>query len=75
MTVSFKLSPFLNALASLFIDKVSALNLFAASSNEVLVLVLGSKNRVTIVLPLRVGTFLMSRFDISSSDSAVSRIF
>ena len=39
----------------------SALNLNAASSNEVRVRVLGSTKKLTSVLPRKAGTFLMSR--------------
>ncbi len=53
---------------------VSALSLFAAISKDVLVLVLGSWKKWTMVLPRKVGTFLIGRVDISLSDSAVSRI-
>jgi hypothetical protein len=41
---------------------ISALNLLAASAKDVLVLVEGSKNRLTTVFPLKGGTFLMSLF-------------
>src|SRR5215475_4297161 len=52
----------------------SALKRFAASSNDVLVLVLGSKNRFTTVRPRSAGTFLISRPVTSLKESAVSRI-
>lgn len=52
----------------------SALIRLPAISNEVLVRVLGSKNRLMMVLPRRVGTFLMARVEISLNESAVSRI-
>ena len=40
---------------------VSALSRFSAISNDVRVRVLGSKNRLTTVLPRSVGTFLIGR--------------
>src|SRR5512134_489700 len=52
----------------------SALKRLAASSNEVRVLVLGSKKRFTTVRPRRAGTFLISRPVTSLKESAVSRI-
>src|SRR5689334_1997628 len=52
----------------------SALNRLAASSNDVLVLVLGSKNRLTTVRPRSAGTFLISRPVTSLKESAVWRI-
>ena len=52
----------------------SALKRLAASSNDVRVRVLGSKKRLTTVLPRNVGTFLISRPETSLNESAVSRI-
>ena len=52
----------------------SALNRLAANSNEVRVLVLGSKKRFTTVRPRNAGTFLISRPVTSLNESAVSRI-
>ena len=59
LTVSAKVSPF-------FIDEplelkftTSADNLFCANSNEILVLVLFSKNKFAMVISLRLGTFLI----------------
>src|SRR5689334_1987234 len=52
----------------------SALSRFAASSNEVRVLVLGSKNRLTTVRPRSAGTFLISRPVTSLNESAVCKI-
>ena len=52
---------------------VSALRRFSAISNEVRVRVLGSKKRLTTVLPRSAGTFLMGRVAISCMTSAVSR--
>lgn len=51
----------------------SAESRFAAISNEVRVLVDGSKKRLITVLPRRVGTFLIARAETSLKDSAVSR--
>jgi hypothetical protein len=66
--VSTRLSPFTMLLAEAVIFRVSALSLFAAISKEVRVLVLGSKKRVIMDLPLRVGTFFMGLVDISLKD-------
>src|SRR5579885_3359476 len=52
----------------------SVLSRWAASSKEVRVRVLGSKKRLTTVLPRSAGTFLMSRPLTSLNDSAVSSI-
>src|SRR4029078_4109934 len=52
----------------------SALNRLAASSNDVRVLVLGSKNRFTTVRPRSAGTFLISRPVTSLNESAVCKI-
>lgn len=71
--VSLKLSPFAALLVFMLKLIISALNLFAASSKELRVRVLGSKNRLMMVFPLRVGTFLTSRVDTSKKDSAVLR--
>src|SRR5205085_890152 len=53
---------------------VSADNRFSANSNEIRVRVDASKNRLTIVAPRRVGTFLIARSLISLNGSAVSRM-
>ncbi len=53
---------------------VSALSRFSASSNDMRVRVLGSKNRLTTVRPRSVGTFLIGRVPTSFIASAVSRI-
>ena len=42
---------------------ISAESLFAATSKEVFVRVLGSKKRLTTVFPLKVGTFFISLFN------------
>jgi hypothetical protein len=72
--VSLSVSPFKIELLDELILTTSADNLLAASSKEVLVLVDGSKNKLTIVFPLRAGTFLIGRFDISLNEVAVSNI-
>ena len=55
--VSFKLSP-LETLDPLALKLItSALSLFEAASKDILVRVLSSKNKLTTVLPLRVGSF------------------
>ena len=53
---------------------VSALSRFSANSNEMRVRVDASKNRLTMVLPRRAGTFLMGRSLTSLNGSAVSRM-
>ena len=53
---------------------VVVLILFAAMSKERRVRVLGSKKRVTTVLPRRTGTFLMALVEISLKETAVLRI-
>ena len=72
--VSIRLSPFTTLLVGTEKFITSVLNLFAASSKEVLVLVEGSKKRFTAVLPRRVGTFLMSLPNTSLNPAAVSRM-
>src|SRR6516225_10971776 len=52
----------------------SALRRKAASSKEVLVRVLGSMKKLTIVLPRSAGTFLISREPTVLKAAAVSRI-
>ncbi len=52
----------------------SALNLFAAASKEILVLVESSKNKFTTVLPSNVGSFLTDLPPTSAIDLAVSNI-
>ena len=51
---------------------VSALSRFSANSNEIRVRVEASKNRLTIVAPRNVGTFLIARSEISRNGTAVS---
>src|SRR5215207_6799424 len=53
---------------------VSALSRFSANSNEIRVRVEASKNRLTMVLPRRAGTFLIGRSLTSLNGSAVSRM-
>ena len=72
--VSITDSPFFTLLVEEEKLIISALSLFAAISNEVLVLVLGSKNKLTIVLPLRAGTFFTSLSDTSRKESAFANI-
>jgi len=71
--VSDSVSPFCTALVDAEMFNVSAERRFAAISKEVRVRVDGSKNRFTTVLPLRVGTFLISLLLISFMLSAVFR--
>src|SRR5262245_46400178 len=72
--VSASVSPLVTDEAEAEMLTASAERRFAAISNDVRVLVEGSKKRLMTVLPRRVGTFLMSRVEISLNDSAVSRI-
>ncbi len=72
--VSTNVSPLLTEEPVAEMLTVSALRRFSANSNETLVLVDASKNRLTIVLPRRTGTFLIRRSEISLNGSAVSRI-
>ena len=53
IAVSISVSPFLIAEFAIFIDITSAPNLFPANSNELCVLVEGSKNKLIWVLPLK----------------------
>src|SRR6185295_6395890 len=72
--VSSKVSPLTTLLDDGEKLITSALSRFAASSNEVRVLVLGSKNRLTTVRPRSAGTFLISRPVTSLNESAVCKI-
>src|SRR6185503_5236699 len=72
--VSSKVSPLTTLLDDGEKLITSALSRLAANSNEVRVLVLGSKNRLTTVRPRSAGTFLMSRPVTSLNESAVSKI-
>ena len=71
--VSTRVSPFVtdDVDAEIFIE--SADKRLAAISNDVRVRVDGSKKRLMIVLPRRVGTFLISRVETSLKESTVSR--
>ncbi len=73
-TVSMSVSPLVAELVDAEILKVSALMRLAAISKERRVRVEGSKKRFIIVLPRRVGTFLIGRSEISLNDSAVVNI-
>ena len=59
--VSTSVSPLTTLDVATAMFSVSALSRFSAISNEVRVRVLGSKNRLTTVLPRSVGTFLIGR--------------
>ena len=74
LAVSARVSPFVVLLVEAVMLKVSALILLAAISKDRRVLVLGSKKRVTTVLPRRTGTFFMALAEISLKDSAVLRM-
>ena len=73
-TVSASVSPFTTLDCAIAMLSVSALRRFSATSNDVRVRVLGSKNRLTTVLPRSAGTFLIVRVPTSFIASAVSRI-
>ena len=64
LAVSFKVSPFTKLLASAFMETTSALRRVAAISKARRVRVLGSRKRLTMVFPLRTGTFLTVRSNI-----------
>ena len=64
-TVSRSVSPFVTLDVATAMLSVSALRRFSATSNDVRVRVLGSKNRFTTVRPRSVGTFLIGRAAIS----------
>src|SRR5215475_13628141 len=72
--VSRRLSPLLTLLVVTEILITSALKRFPAISNEVRVRVLGSKKRLMIVFPRNVGTFLISRSEISLKGGTASRM-
>ena len=72
--VSTSVSPLTTLDVGAAMLSVSALSRFSAISNDVRVRVLGSKNRLTTVLPRSVGTFLIGRSPISRIASAVSRM-
>ena len=60
-TVSTRVSPLVTLEVAAAMLSVSALSRFSAISNDVRVLVLGSKKRLTTVRPRSVGTFLIAR--------------
>src|SRR5690606_227475 len=72
--VSISVSPLTTLDVAIATLSVSALSRFSATSNDVRVRVLGSKNRLTTVRPRSAGTFLMGRCAISCIAAAVSRI-
>ena len=72
--VSTSVSPFVTLDPDAATFTVSAERRFSANSNEMRVRVDASKNRLTIVAPRSVGTFLIARSLISLNGSAVSRI-
>src|SRR5215831_11699647 len=74
LAVSARVSPLVTDDVDAEIFIVSADNRLAAISKDVLVRVDGSKKRLITVLPRSVGTFLMSRSDISLNESTVSRM-
>ena len=74
LAVSDRVSPLVVLLVEAVMLKVSALILLAAISKERRVRVLGSKKRVTTVLPRSTGTFFMVLAEISLKDSAVLRM-
>ena len=73
-TVSMSVSPFETDETDAEKLTTSAERRFSASSNEVRVRVLFSKNRLAMVVPLSEGTFLMGRDNTSEKVSAVRRI-
>src|SRR6202011_1317214 len=72
--VSLSVSPFCKLEVAAEILTTSALSRNAANSKEVLVRVLGSTKKLTIVFPRRAGTFLISREPTVLKAAAVSRI-
>jgi hypothetical protein len=73
-TVSIKVSPLVTEEEEDEKLIISALNLFWASSNEILVLVEFSKNKLATVISRREGTFLIGRLMMALKLSAVSKI-
>src|SRR5690554_1376407 len=74
LTVSMSVSPFFTEDCAAEKLIVSADNLFSASSNDSLVLVLFSKKMLAMVISLSEGTFLIGRLITSLKCSAVSKI-
>src|SRR5699024_6800792 len=73
-SISIKDSPLLVAERAISMLRTSAERRLAASSKVERVRVLGSKNKLTTVLPRNKGTFLISLPPTSTKDAAVSRI-
>lgn len=74
LAVSISVSPFVAELEDAEILKVSPLIRLPAISKDTRVRVDGSKKKLTIVFPRRVGTFLMGRLPISLKERAVEMI-
>src|SRR5262245_30737645 len=74
LAVSMSVSPFEALLVDEEMLTTSAERRFPPISNDVRVRVEASKNKLMIVLPRSVGTFLIGRVETSWKDSAVSRI-
>src|SRR5712671_3161020 len=74
LAVSIRVSPLETLLVDIDTFTTSADSHFPAISKDVRVRVEASKNRLIMVFPRSVGTFLMGRDDSSCMDSAVSRI-
>ena len=72
--VSISVSPLVVELDEAAMLNVSALIRLAAISKDNLVLVEGSKKKLIIVFPRKVGTFFMGLSDISLKERAVDRI-
>src|SRR5213076_783803 len=70
--VSSSVSPLETLEVETLMLTVSADRRLAAISNDVRVRVDGSKKRLITVRPRNAGTFLISRFEISRNESAVS---
>ncbi len=69
--VSSSVSPLTTLDPAVVMPRVSALSRFSASSNDMRVRVLGSKNRLMMVRPRSVGTFLIGRVPTSFMAEAV----
>ena len=73
-TVSAKVSPLLIEEEDDEKFTISALSLFCANSKDIFVLVLFSKNKLAIVMSLKLGTFFIFLFITSLKFLAVSKI-
>ena len=73
-SVSRRLSPFVTLEVDVLILITSAPKYLPASSKEVRVLVLASKNKLTIALPRKVGAFFISRLISFFISTAVCKI-